>query len=157
MKQITMSNLSIVFDGDQTTTGPAITQAMEAIKQINGVLQREPYGLAAQIAVRPEEVTVQTDYLDGDGNPLYTLDHWRSEVALGTTTLGYQEWAKSCGADVADTILESLHDVTAALENAVLHGNHAMTQADMVQRKQTVEAAKVILAANRKERQAQQS
>lgn len=56
MKTITMSGLSIMFDADQVTSGNEQLQALQAIEQINLTLQREPYGLAAQIVVLPEEV-----------------------------------------------------------------------------------------------------
>ncbi len=49
MRVITVNNLSIQFDADQVTAGEAVKQARSAISQINGVLQRQPHGLAAQI------------------------------------------------------------------------------------------------------------
>ena len=49
LRAITIRNLSIQFDADQNTTGSDMEQARQAIELINGVLQREPFGLAAQI------------------------------------------------------------------------------------------------------------
>ena len=47
MKTLTIKNLSIQIDFNEGQT--PVQQAKEAIRQINGVLQREPYGLAPQI------------------------------------------------------------------------------------------------------------
>ena len=49
MKYIMIKGLAIQFDSDQVTFGGDIDQARKAIDLINGVLQREPYGLAAQV------------------------------------------------------------------------------------------------------------
>jgi|APCry1669189665_1035243.scaffolds.fasta_scaffold40201_1 hypothetical protein len=46
---ITIKNLTIQFDAEQTTSGTPLEQARQAIEQINLALQREPYGLGAQI------------------------------------------------------------------------------------------------------------
>jgi len=48
MKTITIKNLVLQFDGDDSDLSTK-EQAENAIEQINGVLQREPYGLGAQI------------------------------------------------------------------------------------------------------------
>ena len=47
MKTITIKNLSIQFDGNSTDS--PLKQAQEALELINITLQREPYGLGAQI------------------------------------------------------------------------------------------------------------
>lgn len=49
MKSITIRNLVIQIDADQVTSGDEVEQAQQAIDLINGVLQREPHGLGAQI------------------------------------------------------------------------------------------------------------
>ena len=48
MRTITIKNLVLQFDGDDSDLSPK-EQAQNVIDQINGVLQREPYGLGAQI------------------------------------------------------------------------------------------------------------
>lgn len=48
MKTITIKNLVLQFDGDDSDLSSK-EQAQNVIDQINGVLQREPYGLGAQI------------------------------------------------------------------------------------------------------------
>lgn len=48
MKTITIKNLVLQFDGDDSDLSTK-EQVQNAIEQINGVLQREPYGLGAQI------------------------------------------------------------------------------------------------------------
>ncbi len=48
MKTINIKNVTIQIDDDGS--GRSVKdQAQDAINQINGVLQREPYGLGAQI------------------------------------------------------------------------------------------------------------
>jgi hypothetical protein len=48
LKTINIKNLTIQIDDDNS--GRSLKeQAQDAIEQINGVLQREPYGLGAQI------------------------------------------------------------------------------------------------------------
>ena len=39
------------FDSDQITSGDDLEQVQQAVDHINGVLQREPYGLGAQLMV----------------------------------------------------------------------------------------------------------
>lgn len=66
MNQITVSNLSIQFDADQITSGDDKTQAEQALDLINALLQREPFGLAAQI-FRPEgDLPVFSENIDID-------------------------------------------------------------------------------------------
>jgi len=48
MKTIIIKNLVLQFDGDDSDLSTK-EQVQNAIEQINGVLQREPYGLGAQI------------------------------------------------------------------------------------------------------------
>lgn len=48
MKTIIIKNLVLQFDGDDSDLSTK-ERVQNAIEQINGVLQREPYGLGAQI------------------------------------------------------------------------------------------------------------
>lgn len=49
MKTIQIKNLVIQFDSNSESEESVKEQVQSAIDQINGVLQREPYGLGAQI------------------------------------------------------------------------------------------------------------
>ena len=49
MKSIAVHRLSLQFDADQITHGTPEEQAAQAIALLNTVLQREPFGLAAQL------------------------------------------------------------------------------------------------------------
>jgi hypothetical protein len=55
MRIITVHNLSLQFDADQIMHGPPKDQINNAIDLINLSLQREPYGLGAQIIRNGEE------------------------------------------------------------------------------------------------------
>lgn len=59
MKIITSHRLVLQFDADQTTAGTAKAQLKQAVEQINLVLQRQPYGLGAQL-------TFDHDHEDSD-------------------------------------------------------------------------------------------
>jgi len=48
MKQIT-TTITLTFDSDQITSGSDEEQIQAAIDEINLVLQRQPYGLGAQV------------------------------------------------------------------------------------------------------------
>lgn len=48
MKSVTI-HVSLQFDADQVTSGNPVQQARQAIDLVNLALQREPYGLGAQI------------------------------------------------------------------------------------------------------------
>lgn len=62
MRSISMYHLTLVFDGDQITHGTPEEQVAQAIHEINLVLQREPYGLGAQIMLADSvEAIVQED------------------------------------------------------------------------------------------------
>ena len=66
-RQVTALRIHLVFDADQSTSGTALQQAKQAIEQINQVLQREPYNLAAQVywADRgPEAIKATFQFLD---------------------------------------------------------------------------------------------
>jgi len=60
MKSITVHRLSLQFDADQITHGQPDEQADQAIALINQVLEREPFGLAAQLIATPDEIEVET-------------------------------------------------------------------------------------------------
>lgn len=59
MKTITVYRLDLQFDADQVTKGTPLNQAHQAIDQINLVLQREPYGLGAQLIDHPDEIELE--------------------------------------------------------------------------------------------------
>jgi hypothetical protein len=58
MKAITIHRLSLQFDADQLMHGSAEEQARQAVELINEVLQREPFGLGAQLIATPDEIEV---------------------------------------------------------------------------------------------------
>ena len=60
MKAITIHRVEVQFDADQITKGTAEQQADQAIEQINLTLQREPFGLGAQLIVHRDEIEVET-------------------------------------------------------------------------------------------------
>jgi hypothetical protein len=59
MKTITLHRLSLQFDADQITHGHDEQQAIQAVQLINAVLQREPFGLSAQLLAYPDEIEVE--------------------------------------------------------------------------------------------------
>ena len=59
MKVINVHRLMLQFDADQVTQGTKDEQARQAIDQINALLQREPFGLAAQFYATPDEIEVE--------------------------------------------------------------------------------------------------
>ena len=60
MKVITIHRVEVQFDANQITQGTAEQQAGQAIEQINLALQRQPFGLGAQIIVHRDEIEVET-------------------------------------------------------------------------------------------------
>jgi len=60
MNSITIHRLSLQFDADQITHGRSDEQADQAIELINSVLQREPFGLGAQLIATPDEIEVES-------------------------------------------------------------------------------------------------
>ena len=64
MKAITVHRLSLQFDAGQITRGSDDNQAREAVKLINLILQREPFGLGAQLIVHPDEIEVESHRID---------------------------------------------------------------------------------------------
>ena len=59
MKTITIRRVDVQFDADQITHGRAEEQADQAVELINLVLQREPFGLGAQLIVHRDEIEVE--------------------------------------------------------------------------------------------------
>jgi len=59
MKTITLRRLDLQFDADRITHGSAGQQARQAVDLINLALQREPFGLGAQIYSHPDEIEVE--------------------------------------------------------------------------------------------------
>lgn len=59
MKSITLRRLDLQFDAGQITHGPPEQQARQAVNLINLVLQREPFGLGAQLYAHPDEIEVE--------------------------------------------------------------------------------------------------
>jgi len=60
MKVITIRRVDLQFDANQITHGRAEAQADQAIDLINLALQREPFGLGAQLIVHRDEIEVET-------------------------------------------------------------------------------------------------
>ena len=59
MKTITIRRLDLQFDAGQITHGSAEQQARQALELINLTLQREPFGLGAQLFAHPDEIEVE--------------------------------------------------------------------------------------------------
>ena len=60
MKIITIHRLSLQFDAGQITRGTRTEQARQAVNLINLTLQREPFGLGAQLFDHPDEVEIES-------------------------------------------------------------------------------------------------
>ena len=60
MKAITIRRLDLQFDADQITRGSTEQQARQALELINLTLQREPFGLSAQLFAHPDEIEVES-------------------------------------------------------------------------------------------------
>jgi hypothetical protein len=60
MKVITLRRLDIQFDAGQITHGSDEAQARQAVDLINRTLQREPFGLGAQLYAHPDEIEVES-------------------------------------------------------------------------------------------------
>ena len=60
MKIITIHRLSLQFDANQVTHGNKEQQTRQAVDLINLTLQREPFGLGAQLIVHPDEIEVES-------------------------------------------------------------------------------------------------
>ena len=59
MKTITIRRLDLQFDAGQITHGASEQQARQAVELINLTLQREPFGLGAQLYAHPDEIEVE--------------------------------------------------------------------------------------------------
>ena len=59
MKVIAIRRLELVFDADHVTHGSIVKQADQALELINLTLQREPFGLGAQLIVHRDEIEVE--------------------------------------------------------------------------------------------------
>jgi hypothetical protein len=60
MKVITLRRLDLQFDAGQITHGPPEQQARQAVDLINRTLQREPFGLGAQLFAHRDEIEVES-------------------------------------------------------------------------------------------------
>jgi hypothetical protein len=61
MKTITVRRLDLQFDAGQITDGTYNKQADQAIELINEILQRQPFGLGAQLIAHPDEIEVEEE------------------------------------------------------------------------------------------------
>ena len=64
MKTITVRRLDLQFDANQITHGKNEQQVRQAVDLINLTLQREPFGLGAQLIVHPDEIEVESNESD---------------------------------------------------------------------------------------------
>ena len=60
MKTITVRRLELQFDAGQITHGTNERQVGQAVELINLTLQREPFGLGAQLFAHPDEIEIQS-------------------------------------------------------------------------------------------------
>jgi len=60
MKTITIRRLDLQFDANQVTKGSTEQQARQALELINLTLQREPFGLGAQLFAHPDEIEIES-------------------------------------------------------------------------------------------------
>jgi len=64
MKVITIRRVDLQFDANQITHGTKEAQADQAIEHINLTLQRQPFGLGAQLIVHRDEIEVETQTIN---------------------------------------------------------------------------------------------
>ena len=64
MKVLTVHRLSLQFDANQITHGNNEQQVREAVELINLTLQREPFGLGAQLIVHRDEIEIESSQSD---------------------------------------------------------------------------------------------
>lgn len=64
MKLITIHRLSLQFDAGQITHGNRDDQARQAVNLINRILQREPFGLGAQLIAHRDEIEIESRQTD---------------------------------------------------------------------------------------------
>lgn len=67
MKVITVHRLSLQFDAGQLTHGNNERQVCEAVELINLTLQREPFGLGAQLIVHRDEIEIESSRVNSIG------------------------------------------------------------------------------------------
>ena len=60
MKSITIRRLDLQFDAGQITHGTPEQQARQAVDIINLTLQREPFGLGAQLYAHRDEIEIES-------------------------------------------------------------------------------------------------
>ena len=60
MKTITVRRIDLQFKAGQITHGKSARQVDQAIELINLTLQREPFGLGAQLIVHRDEIEIET-------------------------------------------------------------------------------------------------
>ena len=60
MKTITICRLDLQFDAGQITKGSVEQQASQALELINLTLQRQPFGLGAQLYAHRDEIEVES-------------------------------------------------------------------------------------------------
>ena len=60
MKTITIRRLDLQFDANQVTKGSTEEQARQALELINLTLQRQPFGLGAQLFAHRDEIEVES-------------------------------------------------------------------------------------------------
>lgn len=60
MKTVILRRLDLQFDAGQITTGSTEQQARQAVELINLTLQREPFGLGAQLFAHRDEIEVES-------------------------------------------------------------------------------------------------
>ena len=60
MKTITIRRLDLQFDANQVTKGSTEQQARQALELINLTLQRQPFGLGAQLLAHRDEIEVES-------------------------------------------------------------------------------------------------
>lgn len=93
MKTINIHRLQLQFDGDQVTGGSAFDQAMDAVSLINQTLQREPYGLGAQLIAYTDEIEVEENWCDTEND----LSPQAAVVAkLESKGFRFSNWIPAC-------------------------------------------------------------
>ena len=64
MKVITVRRLSLQFDAGQITHGSRDDQARQAVDLVNLILQRQPFGLGAQLIAHRDEIEIESRRTD---------------------------------------------------------------------------------------------
>lgn len=77
MRVLNISGLSLQCDADQVTAGDALEQARQAVEMVNLELQRQPYGLGAQIMLGASSLSAefeQQDEMEDDSDGIEASD-----------------------------------------------------------------------------------